>query len=63
MVSNHSPMPHNFAIEGNGIKVQSKDFGAHTTNTFTVKGLQAGEYQLVCNVPGHKEAGMVAKAF
>jgi plastocyanin len=61
VVTNSSAMPHNFAIEGNGIKVQSKDFGANAKNTFTLKGLPAGEYTIVCNVPGHREAGMVAK--
>jgi plastocyanin len=61
VVTNGSAMPHNFAIEGNGLKVQSKDFGANTTNTFTLKGLPAGEYTIACNVPGHREAGMVAK--
>jgi uncharacterized cupredoxin-like copper-binding protein len=61
VVTNHSPMAHNFAVEGNGVKAQSKDFGTHTTNTFTLKGLPAGDYQIVCNIPGHKEAGMVAK--
>jgi uncharacterized cupredoxin-like copper-binding protein len=27
---------------------------------YTVKGLPAGEYQIVCNYPGHKAAGMIA---
>ena len=60
-VVSNTMMPHNFAIEGNGIKVQSKDFGPNTTSTFTLKGLPAGEYTVACNVPGHREAGMVAK--
>ena len=60
MVSN-TIMPHNFAIEGNGLKVQSKDVGANARNTFTLKGLPAGEYIIACNVPGHRQAGMVAR--
>ena len=60
-VANKSVITHNFAIEGNGIKVQSKDFGPNTTSNFTLKGLKAGEYTIVCNFAGHREAGMVAK--
>lgn len=60
-VSNRSIIPHNFAIEGNGVKIQSEDFGGNTTRTFTVKGLPAGEYLIVCTVPGHRESGMIAK--
>lgn len=60
VVTNKSPLTHNFAVEGNGIVAQSADFGANTTNTFTLKGLKAGTYQIVCNYPGHRAAGMVA---
>lgn len=60
LVDNPSPLPHNFAVEGSGVKVQSKDFGPRTTNTFTLKGLPPGEYLLICNYPGHREAGMVS---
>lgn len=60
-VSNRSVLPHNFAIEGNGVKIQSKDFGGNTDHVFTVKGLPAGEYLIVCTVPGHRESGMIAK--
>lgn len=60
-VSNRSTLPHNFAIEGNGITVQSKDFGGNTDHTFTVKGLPTGEYRIVCTVPGHCESSMIAR--
>ncbi|MGN6811963.1 MAG: plastocyanin/azurin family copper-binding protein, partial [Thermomicrobiales bacterium] len=60
VVTNKSPLTHNFAVEGNGIVAQSADFGANTTNTLTLKGLKAGTYQIVCNYPGHRAAGMVA---
>lgn len=61
VVDNPSALPHNFAVEGGGVKAQSKDFGPRTTNTFTLKGLQPGEYLLICTYPGHREAGMVSK--
>jgi uncharacterized cupredoxin-like copper-binding protein len=60
LVDNPSPLPHNFAVEGPGVRVQSKDFGPRTTNTFTLKDLPPGEYLLICNYPGHREAGMVS---
>lgn len=61
IVKNASPVGHQFSIEGNGVGYKSPSFGANTTNTYTVKGLPAGEYQIVCNYPGHKAAGMVSK--
>src|SRR5215203_5381456 len=61
VVKNPSPLPHRFGIEGNGVSAHSKDLGAGKTGTYTLKGLQAGEYQIICDYPGHKAAGMVAK--
>ena len=61
VVTNVSPSPHNFAIEGGNVKAQSPNFGGNTTNSYTIKGLAPGEYLIVCNFPGHREAGMVAR--
>jgi plastocyanin len=61
VVTNKSVSTHNFAIEGGSVKVQSPNFGSNTTNSYTIKGLPVGEYQIICNFPGHREAGMVAK--
>ncbi len=61
VVGNPSPTPHQFTLEGNGVTYRSKTFSANTTHNFTVKALPAGEYQLICDYAGHKQAGMVAK--
>jgi plastocyanin len=62
VVKNPSPVQHQFGIEGNGINYQSGNIsGGNTTTNLTLRGLPAGEYQIVCNFPGHKEGGMVAK--
>jgi plastocyanin len=61
VVTNMSVSTHNFAIEGDNVKAQSPNFGSNTTNTYTLKGLAAGEYLIVSNLPGHREAGMVAR--
>jgi plastocyanin len=61
VVSNPSPMPHQFTLEGNGVTYRSKTFASNSTNYFTVKALPAGEYQLICDYAGHKQAGMVAR--
>ena len=61
VVSNPSPMPHQFTLEGNGVSYRSKTFSANTTNNFTVKALPVGEYQIICDYAGHKQAGMVAR--
>lgn len=61
VVKNPSTIAHNFVLEGNGIKVASKVIGAKKTQNLTLKGLAPGEYLIVCTLPGHREAGMVAK--
>lgn len=61
VVANKSASTHNFAVEGGNVKAQSKNFGANTTNSYTLKGLAPGEYLLVCNFPGHRAGGMVSK--
>lgn len=61
VVTNKSSSTHNFAVEGLNVQAQGANFGANTTTTYTLRGLQPGEYQIVCNFPGHKAAGMVAK--
>lgn len=61
VVNNPSPLAHQFGVEGHGVNAQSANINAGATNTYTLRGLQAGEYLIVCNFPGHREAGMVAK--
>jgi uncharacterized cupredoxin-like copper-binding protein len=58
VVSNPSAMQHQLAAEGNGVNAKRGNLEAGTTNTFTLKGLKAGECQIVCNHSGHEEAGM-----
>lgn len=61
VVRNDSALRHNFVIEGNGLSVVSPTFGAHTVQSYALPNLAAGEYQIVCTLPGHREGGMVAK--
>ena len=60
VVGNPSPTTHQFTLAGNGVNYRSKTFSGNTTNNFTVKALPAGEYQIICDYAGHKQAGMVA---
>lgn len=60
VVTNKSSSTHNFAVEGPNVTAQGPNFGANTTNMYTLKGLKPGTYQIICNFPGHKAAGMVA---
>ena len=46
---------HNFSIDALGISV---DIAPGETKTVTINA-PAGSYEYYCNVPGHKEAGMV----
>ena len=47
--------PHNFSIDALGIDV---DIAPGATEQVVINA-PAGEYEYYCNVPGHKEAGMV----
>ena len=55
MIPNDGAAPHNFSIDELGIDV---DLAPGETQE-TVINAPAGEYEYYCNVPGHKEAGMV----
>jgi uncharacterized cupredoxin-like copper-binding protein len=61
VVRNPSPVVHQFSLEGNGVSYKSPNIKSKATASYTVANLPPGEYQLVCNFPGHKAAGMVAK--
>ena len=61
VVTNKSSAFHNFAVEGPNVSAQGKNFGGNTTTSYTIKGLPPGEYLIVCNYPGHRAAGMIAK--
>ena len=54
---NNGAAPHNFSIDALGISV---DQAPGTTEEIVINA-PAGEYEYYCNVPGHKEAGMVGK--
>jgi uncharacterized cupredoxin-like copper-binding protein len=52
---NEGAAPHNFSIDALGIDV---DIAPGATEQVVINA-PAGEYEFYCNVPGHKEAGMV----
>ena len=55
MAANEGAAPHNFAIDALKISV---DLAPGETKEVVVNA-PAGTYEFYCNVPGHKEAGMV----
>jgi uncharacterized cupredoxin-like copper-binding protein len=54
-LTNNGVAPHNFSIDQLHI---DQDVQPGETKTVTVNA-PAGTYQFYCNVPGHKEAGMI----
>jgi len=56
-LTNTGAAPHNFAIDALKISV---DLAPGATEQTTINA-PAGTYDYYCNVPGHKEAGMVDK--
>jgi plastocyanin len=55
-LTNDSPLPHDVAVEGNGVKETSDQVtGGKTSLTLNLK---AGTYTFYCSVDGHRAAGM-----
>ena len=55
-LTNEAQIPHNVAVEGNGVdEVSETVTGGETSLTLT---LEPGEYTFYCAVPGHREGGM-----
>jgi plastocyanin len=56
-LSNGGALDHSFVIDELNVKIENVKPGGTGTATFTPS--TAGTYTFYCNVPGHKEAGMV----
>lgn len=56
-MTNASDVPHNIALEGNGVDEQGEVVSGGDTSEVTAD-LQPGEYTFYCAVSGHREAGM-----
>jgi plastocyanin len=55
-LTNDSPLPHDVAVEGNGVQETSdRVTGGSTTLNLNLK---AGTYTFFCSVDGHRAAGM-----
>jgi uncharacterized cupredoxin-like copper-binding protein len=60
-VMNKGTVEHNFVVEDPKGKVLKEVDAIQPGKTLQVKvTLKAGKYAIVCTVPGHREAGMVA---
>src|SRR5688572_17493748 len=54
---NEGALPHNVAIEGNGVDEKGDVVTEGGTSTVTAT-LEPGEYTFYCSVPGHQAGGM-----
>jgi uncharacterized cupredoxin-like copper-binding protein len=57
---NDAPIPHNIALEGNGVNEQGKVVQGGGVSQVAVD-LKPGQYTFYCSVPGHRQGGMVGK--
>ena len=55
-VTNDGTMPHNLSIDGTDLK--TADLAAGESETLDLSALEPGEYQIICAIPGHSDAGM-----
>ena len=56
-VVNRGPSPHDLTIESLNVETGQFGVGEERTLTFTAPA-QPGEYEFICNVPGHVQLGM-----
>ena len=57
VMKNPSPLPHDVAIEGNGVDVKGEVVNQGGTSTAAAT-LKAGTYTFYCSVDAHRQAGM-----
>jgi plastocyanin len=57
VVTNDDPMPHDFAIEVNGVERKTAMIDAGKTESLTVE-IEPGTYKYRCTVTGHSLVGM-----
>lgn len=60
VMTNPSPLQHDVAIKGNGVKVKGKAVGKGGVSKVTAT-LKKGTYEFYCTLPGHEAAGMKGK--
>jgi len=56
-VTNDGTMVHNIVVADEDVR--TADLGGGESETLDVSSLEAGEYEIFCDIPGHKDAGMV----
>ena len=56
-MENPSAVPHNIAIEGDGVEEEGEVVEQGGVSRVSAE-LEPGEYTFYCSVPGHREAGM-----
>jgi plastocyanin len=57
VMANPSPLPHNVAVKGKGVRKTGKIVTKGGVSTISVT-LKKGRYEFYCSVPGHEAAGM-----
>src|SRR6188474_3142729 len=57
-VTNAGTVEHNLAIEGEDVR--TPNLAAGDSATLSVGDLAAGDYQIICEIPGHADSGMRA---
>ena len=58
-VTNSGSTPHNLAVKGTALA--SPMIAAGGTASLSLAGLAPGDYSLICQVPGHEQAGMTGQ--
>lgn len=60
-IKNAGTLEHNFVVfDPSGAELARTTIAVGATGSVTVKPAAAGSYAIDCDIPGHKEAGMVA---
>jgi plastocyanin len=55
VMTNPSSVPHNIAVEGNGVDEEGPVVTGGEESRLTLRNLAPGEYTFYCSVPGHED--------
>lgn len=58
---NEGRISHNLMIQGDGLEGRTETIQSGNTDSFEITASETGTISFICDVPGHKEAGMTGE--
>jgi len=58
---NEGRLSHNLVVKGDGLAGRTETIQSGNTDSFKITASETGTISFICDVPGHKEAGMTGE--